>query len=101
MSRIPQIGSMSVVEWALRYPEAADALIQVVNQLQAVEWQVVKPSAQTRPTVLIEGPRAFTLAAPLQFRSAIADSTATAASASAQLNTLLAELRILKMNPAT
>lgn len=99
MSRIPPLGNQSVIEWALRYPEAAGALIEVVNGLQMLEWQVVKPSAQTRPTVIIEGPRAFTLAAPLQFRTAIADSTATAGSVSTQLNALLAELRHVKQNP--
>lgn len=98
--RIPPRNGLGIIEWALRYPEAADALIEAVNGLQALEWQVVKPSAQTRSTVLIEGPRAYTLAAPLQFATAIADSTATAASASTQLNLLLAALRTVKMNPA-
>lgn len=92
-SPIPPIGE-SILEWRRRYPLAADDLIRIVNLMYALEVGLVTPSANTRgKTAIITAENNLVLNLPLKFDAPIANSTASAASASAQLNLVLAQLR--------
>lgn len=92
----------SVAELLQDPQRVRDALL-LLNALSQLEVHLVPPGsspALSPGNKIIKGdPPALILPLPLQFRSAIADSTATAASVSAQLNLLLAELRAVRQLP--
>lgn len=100
-SPIPLMGE-DYFAWRMRYPDAADELIQIVNRMYGMRWQLVRPGGNTGGTnaVLLDSDQSMILAAPLQFAAPIANSTATAASVSTQLNLLLAQLRLTGQLPS-
>lgn len=84
----------AIMEWRAKYPEAADELVRAVNLMLDMKVRLVTPDGfNSAQSAIVTSPQQYFLAVPLKFRRAIADSTATAASVSAQLNLLLAELR--------
>jgi hypothetical protein len=98
-SPIPLIGG-SILDWRKKHPQAADELIQIVNLMRAMELGLVTPSANTRgKEVLIASENNLVLNLPLKFSAPIADSTASAASVSTQLNLVLAQLRLTGILP--
>ncbi len=99
-SPIPLPGN-AIFEWRERYPEAADELVKAVNLMLSMRVELVTPNGyNSAQTAILASPNQYLLALPVRFRAPIADSSATAASASAQLNLLLAELRATKQLPA-
>ncbi len=79
--------------------------IALLNALSNLEVRLVPPGGvkplQSGYKQIIGDPPSLVLPLPLQCTRAIADSTATAESASAQLNALLAELRKTKLLPSS
>jgi hypothetical protein len=97
---IPKTGG-EVFDWLQRYPEAADELIGIVNRLYNLQFQLIRPGSNTAgvENVLVDSPQNLVLALPLKFAAPIANSTATAASVSTQLNLVLAQLRLTGQLP--
>ena len=89
----------------LANPQRIRDAISLLNGLLEMEVRLVPPGGvaplQSGYKQIIGDPPALVLPLPLKFRRPIADSTATAASASAQLNILLAELRANSQNPSS
>jgi len=99
-SPIPLVGG-SIVEWRTRYPQAADELIRIVNQLVALELALATPGQNTRGlSAIVPSQTNLKLVLPLKFDAPIANSTASAASVSAQLNLVLAQLRLTGILPS-
>lgn len=84
-------------------PQRVRDAFALLNALATMEVHLVPPGgapALSPGNKSIRGdPPNLILPLPLQFTAAIADSTATAASVSAQLNLLLAELRKIRQLP--
>ena len=98
-SPIPLPGD-AIIEWRTKHPQAADDLVRAVNLMLALELKLVNASAyNVGKTAILRSANNYALMLPLQFRQPIADSTATAANVSAQLNSLLAELRLTGQLP--
>ena len=84
-------------------PSKIQDAINLLNALASIEVVLV-PASSTAPLVRgerqIQGePPNLVLPIPIQCASPIADSVANAASVSAQLNTLLAQLRVTRILP--
>lgn len=62
-SPIPLAGD-SFLEWRMKYPGAADELIQIVNRLYALNLKLVSPGTINADRVLIQNPEQFSLALP-------------------------------------
>lgn len=84
----------SILKWVIDNPQAVRDAVKLLNLLSAVEVRVVTSTAANRTNnpVIISGTNAI-LPVPLKLAAPIADSTATAASVSTQLNLLLVALR--------
>ena len=90
----------AIIEWRNKHPQAADDLVRAVNLLLALEVKLVNSNANnTGKTAILRSANNYVLTLPIQFASPIADSTATAANVSTQLNSLLAALRTAKILP--
>lgn len=86
--------------WRRRHPQAADELIRIVNHLAALELVLAVPGQNTRGlTCIVHSQTNAKLVLPFKFDAPIANSSATAASASTQLNLLLEQLRRIDFNP--
>lgn len=84
-------------------PQRVRDAFDLLNALSDLEVHLVPAGTATigRGVAAIKGdPPSLILPLPIKLSSAIADSTATAASVSAQLNALLAGLRSTGMLPA-
>lgn len=99
-SPIPLPGD-AIIEWRNRHPQAADELVRAVNLLMALELKLVVPTAYNpaKEAIARSGTN-YALILPLKFSAPIANSTATAANVSTQLNSLLAALRSTGQLPA-
>ena len=85
-------------------PQRIRDAIELLNALSQLQVQLV-PVGSSRPLSsgnrsIVGEPPALILPLPIAMQTAIADSTATAASVSAQLNALLAALRLTKLLPS-
>lgn len=90
---VPQPGE-SLVGWALANPEAVTRAIEAVNLLISLQVQLTGAnSTRSDQNAIVLSPDRYLLPIPLKLNTAIADSSATAASVSTQLNLLLAALR--------
>ena len=89
---IPNAGK--TLQWVIENPNAVRDAMRFLNLVISLEVQVTQASGLANPKrgIVFAGRNAV-LPIPLQLRAPIADSTATAASVSAQLNLLLAALR--------
>jgi len=86
-------------------PQRIRDAIALLNALSQLEVRLVPPGG-VRPLAsgykqILGDPPSLVLPLPLQLPSAIADSSTTAASVSAQLNLLLSGLRLTKILPTT
>lgn len=83
-----------VLQWVVQNPDAVRDAVQFLNLLIALECKVVVPSSINNPKVgIVFSAKNAILPIPLKLAAPIADSSATAASVSTQLNLLLAALR--------
>lgn len=91
---IPAPDEGKVLQWAIQNPEAVRDAVQFLNLLISLECKVVAPSSINNPKVgIVFSAKNAILPVPLKLAAPIADSTASAASVSTQLNLLLAALR--------
>lgn len=77
----------------LQSPQRVRDAFELLNALAAAKVSVVALSSTRGDQSLLISSQGITIPVPLKLDRAIADSTATAASVSAQLNALLAALR--------
>lgn len=103
-SPIPLAGD-SLLEWRLKYPGAADELIQITNRLYAMNIRLVSPGTINTDKVLIQNPDQFTLALPLLIaatygsptgtftRSSFSTSTVTTAQLAERVAALITDLK--------
>lgn len=100
-SPIPPMGD-AWLEWRNKYPTAADELIRTVNLLSSLELSIATPASYTAAgkQALVKSDSNFVLRIPIRFAAPIADSDATAASASATINAVLAQLRLSGILPS-
>ncbi len=93
--QIPQ-GALELIQNPQRVRDA----FQLLNLLASAEVRVVTTGGTTgTASILVSGQNAV-IPIPLKLATPIADSTATAASVSAQLNALLAALRVTGQLPS-
>lgn len=88
----------------LQEPQRVRDAIALLNGLAQIQV-ILQPVGSARPLAsgnrsIVGEPPNLVLPLPIAMQTAIADSTATAASVSAQLNLLLAALRLTKLLPS-
>ena len=82
------------LQWVMENPTAVRDAITFLNLLISLECRIVVPSGSNNPKQgIVFAAKNAILPIPLKLGAPIADSTASAASVSAQLNLLLAALR--------
>lgn len=84
----------------LRNPARLAAAFELLNRLSQLQVQVGPASTKGQQS-LQHSAEAIVLSLPLQFSRPIEDSDGTTAGNAAQLNLILAELRRVKMLPAS
>jgi hypothetical protein len=103
-SPIPLMGE-DYFAWRMRYPDAADELIQIVNRMYGMRWQLVRPGGNTAGanSVLLDSAQSMILAAPLQFAAPIASPTGGSVvdvECRAALTAIMAQLRLTNQLPS-
>ena len=105
-SPIPLAGD-SLLEWRMKYPGAADELIQITNRLFAMNLRIVSPGTQNTDRVLIQNPDQFTFSLPLLIaanygtptgtytRTAFATTTVTTAQLAERVAALISDLKTI------
>ena len=93
MSATEQIPVPESLAELLQNPQRVRDAFDALNLILAMRVQLTTPGSTRGIASLVTSGERYTLPIPLQFSTPIANSTATAANVSAQLNTLLQAMR--------